>query len=161
MEKLRKKAQVRMFETVAVIAVFFVILAFGFVFYASIKGSSDRQELAEAKNAKAIKIANIAQTLPELQCSRVQPIENCLDKLKMDSFAQYISGAQVKSRYYDLLKDSTIRVEQIYPREPAYSKVIYDRPKNSGKQSVWMPIAILDPVEGRTSFGILVVDVYE
>ncbi|MBI2142004.1 hypothetical protein HYU15_00765 [Candidatus Woesearchaeota archaeon] len=157
----QRKAQARMLETVAVIIVFFVLLTFGFVFYARMQQGAISDEARELRETKALKTAKTALSLPELQCSKTQAIENCLDKLKIEAFRDYASDTAIRNRhYYDLFKESTIAIEQVYPEQTR--EEIYSRPRpGRTKQSIWLPVTMLDPVKDTTSFGILVVDVYE
>ncbi len=157
-----------MLETVAVIIVFFVLLTFGFVFYAKMQEGAISDEARELRETKALKTAKTALALPELQCSKTQAIENCFDKLKIAAFKDYAKGTAIGNRYYyDMFRESTISIEQVYPEQTQEEKnvevpIIYSRPKPGGtKQSIWLPVTILDPVKDTAGFGILVVDVYE
>ncbi|MBI4438776.1 hypothetical protein HY640_02500 [Candidatus Woesearchaeota archaeon] len=162
MRPLKRKAQTRMLETIAVIIAFFVLVAFGFIVYTNIQKSSMKTKAAELREERAARIAKAAMSLPELQCSRTQTVENCFDKLKIQAFRNYLSGnpRAANTQYYDILKDSTIKIEQVYPVSTD-TQTIYERPKGSSKQSIWMPIALYDPARDSTSFGILTVDVYD
>ena len=115
----KKKAQTRMLETVAVVIVFLMLLAFGFVFYANIIKGNLNEKLAEAKETRALKIAKTALNMPELQCSKTQPIQNCFDRLKIKSFKSIapIESADANTYYYDIFKDSTITIKEIYPQQ--------------------------------------------
>ncbi|MBI3033550.1 hypothetical protein HYY72_00125 [Candidatus Woesearchaeota archaeon] len=160
----KKQAQTRMIETAAVVIVFLMLLAFGFVFYANILRGNLNEKLADAKETRALKIAKTALNMPELQCSKTQPIQNCFDKLKIQGFQAIIQrdSNDANTYYYDLLKDSKITIRQIYPIQVSqYSQTIYEMGTEQSKQSIWMPIAIYDPLKDTASFGILTVDVYE
>jgi hypothetical protein len=156
---MKKKAQSKMFETIGVILVFFVLLAIGFIFFGSLLTGSAKQKIIEDREIRAVKIAKTAVTLPELSCSRTQTIENCFDKDKIAAFSE-VSSTRKNLYYFDILKNSVITAEQIYPSSTE-KIVIYRNPKGTSLQSIWMPIAIYNPDTDTSTFGLLKVDVYE
>jgi len=161
MVKLKtRKAQVKMFETIAVIIVFFFLLAVGFVFYANMQRSSIESKLKEEQDTRAMKIAKTAINLPELQCNGKT---YCFDVLKIDAFETYSNAdQQTRTAYFDMFRNSVIKIKQVYPPVPPDQYIsIYSRPKGNSKQSIRIPVTISQPVAGTTTFGILVVDVYE
>ncbi len=150
-----KKAQTRMLETIAVIFAFFLLAAFGFVFYANMQADSDKIKLEAEKDTMMLKIAKLAISLPELQCNNRM---YCMDEINMKTF--FDTRPATKSEYYDLFKNSVITVEKVYPT-PESPVTIYSKQKGSSKKTMWLPISLYDPVKDSTSFGILRVDLYE
>lgn len=126
--KLRKKAQIRMTETIAVMFIFFVLILFGIIFYAKYSEVAYQEKQAELLGKKAVEITSKTIFLPELICSRgsAEPELYCLDMLKLkqvpktfkDNFADY---------YFDLFPNTKITVEEIYPGNSSW--VLYDKPK--------------------------------
>ncbi|MBI3052101.1 hypothetical protein HYY74_06650 [Candidatus Woesearchaeota archaeon] len=111
-----KKAQVKMFESVAVLIVFFVLLAFGIIIYAYFQKDASRVKFEEQQQQRAMRIARSAISLPELQCSKREPSEHCVDTERMAAFRDYYAtGDAARNRYYDLLGDSRVSVAEIYP----------------------------------------------
>ncbi len=155
-----KKAQTKMFETITVIIVFFILMAFGFVIYANMQKGALSIQMEEAKNAKALRIAKTVLSMPELQCNSKT---YCFDSLKIMAFN---SNSATKSYYFDLLKYSSITIKRIYPlsdNPDENNMEIYDKtnPSMSSKQSIWIPVALNEPLHGKTSFAMLKVDIYE
>ncbi|MBI2133204.1 hypothetical protein HYU11_00830 [Candidatus Woesearchaeota archaeon] len=150
----QKKAQTRMLETIAVILIFFMLVAFGFVFYANMQKSNTETKYMEEKNAKAIKIAKSALNLPELQCNGKT---YCFDESKITAFS---SGSVPKNQYFEVFRYSEITLEKIYPSKGKVQVYSRKNPATTSKQSIWVPVALNDPLTG-TSFAILTVDAYE
>lgn len=157
-----KKSQARMFETIAVIVVFFMMLAVGFIFYTKLQRSSIQEKIRTDSDTRAMKIARTAINMPELQCNGKT---YCIDTLQIEAFKDALKDPKAKSDYYDTLKSSKITVKKIYPPSSGSQPItIYNREKQdptASKQSIWMPIALFDPVGGKTHFAILTVDVYD
>jgi len=163
-----KKAQIQMGETIAVLFIFFIMIAFGLIFYARIQTGSFEKQKEENAMLKAIEVTQRATFLPELVCSSDNvPIHNCIDAQKLNAF-HYIIGTndRYKIHYYDLLSFSNITVTQIYPPPPLTSghKKIYLNEKNwTKKVNTKIPVTIYDstqPLDSQFSFGVINVDVY-
>src|SRR3989344_5805663 len=102
----KKKSQIHMLETIAVLAIFFILVVLGFVFYVKMFKSGSEGEKEETMQLTAIKIAQRASALPELQCSENNIARaNCLDLLKIESTKEKIMENEIY--YYDLLSFST------------------------------------------------------
>ncbi len=155
-----KKAQTKMLETITVIIVFFILIAFGFVFYANMQKNALTNQIQEIKNAKALKTAKIALSLPELQCNGKT---YCFDSTKIKAFSESV---QARNNYFDLFRYSTITINRIYPlsQNPAENIVVVYNNRNptmASKQQMWIPVALYEPLYGKTNFAVLTVDVYE
>jgi hypothetical protein len=153
-----KKAQVKMFETIAVVIVFFFFLIFGLVYYNSTQTKQIAAMADEDKQLRSIEIMKVATYLPELQCSTDNVLTpNCLDLTKLQSFGD-ISAAN-KVYYSNLFSYGKIYVEQIYPTDETWT--IYLNPKAGSKSSIpnFIPILIYDPVSLRYRAAILVAEV--
>ena len=145
-----------MLETIAVIFAFFMLAAFGFVFYANMQTSSDKVKFEAEKDTMMLKIAKQAVSLPELQCNNRM---YCIDEINIEAFKYYLH--ENSETYYDLFKDSEIKVKKVYPPTTDPEITIYSRQKGSSKKTIWMPISLYNSSSDRTSFGILRVDLYE
>ena len=161
-----KKAQIKMFETIAVLLIFFVLIGFGLIFYGKIQGQGFQERQEENFELKAIQTAQVVSFLPELQCSSNNIIvDDCFDILKVEALSEIISNPQnqkLKNEYYyDLFGFSSITIEQVYPL-PVASWLIYEKTieKTKAKSSIKIPISLYDPDSRAYNFGILTVDVY-
>ena len=81
---INKKAQVKMFETIAVLVVFFMIILFGFMFYTRVQQTTFEAETEEQIILRAIDLSQNIFFLPEIQCIGEHKID-CIDILKLDA----------------------------------------------------------------------------
>lgn len=166
---MRRKSQIRMGESIAVMFVFFLLLVAGFIFYSKIERRNIIIEKEEADELKAIEIAQIVSFLPETQCIKENvQVYNCLDILKLEALKGVIEENRLY--YYDLLQNSNITVKQIYP-DSTSSWIIYNNSRNWTKKiSTQIPVSLFnatgDPTAGDTgidpyyAFGVMYVDVF-
>lgn len=146
-------------ETIAVLFIFFILIAFGFIFYANaLKGSISvtKQEHAELK---AIELASRVSSLPELQCSESKVLEeNCVDWLKLEKAASLLRTNRIF--YFDILGYSNITIEEIFPGDKTYT-VYANVPKDySNKLPSYVPLLLKKPIENGHGFGIMTVVLY-
>lgn len=159
MKKL-KRAQIQMGESIAIMFIFFILVIFGFVFYANIVKTSTKLDIEENIQLKAISIAQKASFLPELQCSEENVrIENCIDILKLGAASYLLEENNIY--YYDIFESSKIWVEEVFPESgktwPLYNNTLTDY---RNKISTFIPMSLLNVTSKKFNFGILVVEVY-
>ena len=65
-----KRAQIQIGETVAVLAVFFILIVIAFLFYARVIKSNANTEADEAFQLTSVAISQRVMFLPEIQCSK-------------------------------------------------------------------------------------------
>ncbi|HLC60948.1 MAG TPA: hypothetical protein VJJ52_05980 [Candidatus Nanoarchaeia archaeon] len=152
-----RKAQIQIFETIAVLVVFFMLLGIGFIFYTKVISSNIESDTAEISQSKSISIAQRVMFLPEIQCSEDSvPKENCIDTLKLDSAISVINKPENSLYYYDLFEFSDISIKEIYPSSGAaiqlYSKFTTDY-KNKFQTNI--PVALYDPKTKINKFGLI------
>jgi len=155
------KAQVKMTETIGVMFVFFLLVIFGFVFYARIQASNYQNTLIEENEKRAVEVSQRASTLPELQCSSNNIItDSCLDILKIESMSNMFKSSQdLQISYYDSFESSRLIVKQIYPSKQEW--LIYERTtNNTGFFFTPIPVSLYDPINNRHNLGILEVTYY-
>ena len=155
----RKKSQINMLETIVVLAVFFILVVFVFIFYLKVSETNVEIEKEENAQSNAIKIAQKASFLPELQCSQEHGvIDNCIDLLKLNAASEIIQENEVY--YYDRLLFSRITINEIYPGTNDW--MLYDRPLEdfSNKIVTNIPISLFDPIDDKNSFGVMTVELF-
>ncbi len=151
-----------MFETIAVLLIFFVLIGFGLIFYGRIWGATIQDTEGENFELKAIQTAQLVSFLPELQCSSNN--DDCFDILKVEALSKIINNIQNKNLkneyYYDIFGFSSITIEQAYPSVVSWS--IYNKTTEGtkAKSSINIPVSLYDPNLRKYNFGILTVDVY-
>ncbi len=159
-----KKAQIRMFETIAVLFIFILLIGFGLVFYSRMhsQGMFDRRE--ERYEKHAIEVAQAAVSLPELKCSSYNTVvSDCIDYLKAEAFIEAVSqNPGLKNEYYfDLFGYSRIEFREIFPGGSVF--VIYDFvPEDIVSRSTFnTPMSLYYPSRRTYSLGMFTVEVYE
>jgi len=163
------KAQIKMFETISVLVVFFFILIFGLVYYNNTQKKEIQQIIDENSQLRAMETMKIVNNLPELQCS-LENIQttNCFELLKLQNLREVISKNMLY--YTNLFSYSNITVRQIYPKlaDPASGRweIYTNAPKTASSrkglslQKQFIPILIYDSVKRRYYAGLLTVEVY-
>ena len=155
---MAKKSQIQMAETIAVLFVFFILLAIGFIFYGRITAGNLQSQKDEFAQLNSVSIAQRAMFLPELQCSEdiVEEITGCFDLLKINSSQDIMR--QNSRHYYDLFEFSNITIHQIYPNNREW--VVYER-RIEGFESKFVtniPVSLYDPITRRYGFGVIAVE---
>lgn len=153
-----KKSQVQIFETIAVLVIFFLLIGIGFIFYGRIMQSNLAQEQDEISQLRAIAIAQRAMFLPEIQCSDENVIkDSCLDIAKLTAAEEIMLSNQ--DYYYDFFEFSNITASEVYPSVKTYT--IYERKTDfRQKSSANIPIILYNPATRQNSFGILKIETY-
>ncbi len=158
-----KKAQIKMFETIGVLIVFFFILIAGAVFYFNIQKSSMQKELFKQVQLRSLKSAQRAVFLPELDCSFVSvQRENCFDKIKLIALQDVLNeDALLKEVYFTSFGYMNLSVTEIYPNND-FSTIIYERPPEEYRSALKsrLPVLLYDPVSRDYSFGMMEVTTY-
>lgn len=150
-----KKSQIGISETIAILFIFFILVAFGFIFYMRIYSSSMRTQYEKSTDLMAIEVTQKASFLPELQCSKKNIVsDNCIDLFKLESADAIISENQID--YYDLFFGSEIVVEEIYPDKKQWT--IYNNTLND-TSSIFTPVPILlyNTTSNDYYFGVLTI----
>ena len=156
------KAQIKMFETIAVLIVFFFLLFTGSIFYFAAQKSALQKEKTAASEQYAFQIVLKALYMPELDCSfLVTQKDNCIDKIKLKKLAQLITtNEKAQTDYYGEFGYSTITVNEIYPEQT--TQTIYNNTPTEyiGKIASQNPILLYDAWQNEYAFGTIEVNVY-
>lgn len=155
----KRKSQIQMMETIAVLIVFFILIILGFVFYSNMFKKNIGYDKEEIMQLNAIKVAQRASFLPELQCSFGNIIvDNCVNRLNLKALSKVINRNAVY--YFDRFSFSKITVKEVYPGNGEW--VLYDKPLDSysSKSVLDIPISLFDTAENKNSFGVMHVEVF-
>lgn len=157
------KAQIKMFETIGVLVVFFFLLVVGTSVYFGAQNSALKKEKAQVSEQLAFNTFLKALYLPELDCSfLVTQKDNCIDIIKLAKFAELLKkDSTAHTDYFGVFGDANITVSQVYPPGPTI--VLYENkpeaePGFTGKSQ--SPILLFDPWKDEYSFGVVEVTVY-
>ena len=164
-----KKAQLKMFENVGVLVVFFFLLGIAVVFYFNHQSQAFAIEQKKLLELRSLQLAQQVQNLPELDCHYGSVrIDGCIDKIKLNIFKDIILNN--KEKYYDLFGNSNITIKEIYPQQK--EDTLYEEiPLNKFVSRVYkIPLLLFDSTDqnahckgqlGRCSLAILDVTYYE
>ena len=156
-----RKSQIQMFETMAVLIVFFVLLGIGFIFYTKVVKSNIESGTEEISQSKSVAIAQRVMFLPEVQCSEDNVArENCIDTKKLDAAISIINNPANQLYYYDLFEFSEIKIDEIYPGSQHWD--LYSRTASDYKNKFQtrVPVTLFDPVTKTSKFGIIGIITY-
>lgn len=159
LKMIGKKSQIQIGETIAVLFVFFILIAIGFVFYVSIVKSNVESEGEELSQLASIQVVQKVTSMPELQCSKdvVKEELDCIDMLKLRAAQSVIS--ENKAYYFDLFGFGEINVKEIYPNPDSLILNIYSNNIQDYKDKFVtnFPVSLYDPIEKTNKFGILTI----
>jgi len=159
---MNPRGQVKMFETIAVLIVFFFLLFTGSIFYFGAQKSSLQKEKTAASEKYAFQIVQKSLYMPELDCSfLVTQKDNCIDKIKLTKLGQLITtNEKAQEDYYNEFGYATITVNEIYPGQT--TQTIYNNTPTeySGKLASQNPILLYDALQNEYAFGTIEVNVY-
>ena len=155
-----RKSQIHTLETIIVLAIFFILVIFVFVYYSKITESNIEIKEVENLQLNAIRIAEKVLFLPEIQCSQDNVVvDNCVDLLNVAAALDVITSNEI--HYFDMFSFSRISIEEIYPDTEEIA-ILYDRSLESysSKEVINLPILLFDSLNDENSFGVIVVEVF-
>lgn len=113
-------------ETIAVLFIFFILVAFGIIFYYRYQQGALIEEQQELRAARAMDTTLKVLFLPELMCTKgtFEYEDNCIDlpKLRALQTAEYFKNNE--PYYYQLFSTSKITIHTLYPNPS--SIVLYE-----------------------------------
>ncbi len=141
-----KKAQLHITETIAVLFIFFILVAFGLIFYARYQQTAAQEKQEQLLASRAMDTTIKALFLPELMCTKgeAEHEDNCVDLIKLNSATPSSSPPlsspppeptpKTKSHfqdnsdyYFQLFSYSNITFIQVYPTAQQWQ--IYNKQK--------------------------------
>ncbi|MCF7861068.1 hypothetical protein K9M79_02395 [Candidatus Woesearchaeota archaeon] len=161
--KDQRKAQIGMFETIATLLVFFILLVFGLIFYSHYAEQNAEDARSVQEDLASIALVQKVSHLPELKCTKGDiSIENCLDLLKLQAFEDVVD--ERFSYYFNIFSYSYIEAREIYPNNRTF--VLYKNLINSTVRDhvpvdnveglvVDVPVSLFDPILKQYSMGYL------
>ncbi len=157
------RAQIKMTETIAVLIIFFFLLVFAISFFSGEEKRSTEKKISEFQELDAVKIAQIASFMPELQCSK-SANKNCVDLYKARAFSSF--KEKNKEYYYDFFKNAKIVLEY-YPivSESLTHKnlTLYENYPNYTNYDISpfkVPVSVINVSKNTNYFGVLTIEKY-
>lgn len=153
----------QMGETIAVLVVFFFLLVIGMVFYVNIATTKVEESKYKNTELEAVNVMKRALSLPELQCSHNNIVdEACVDRYKLAAADGVVEANE--AAYFDLFGTSTISIIQVYPAPEAGEEpvTLYDYPLTSysSRLNTSTPISIYHPLTRTYAFGLMEIVTY-
>ena len=154
------KAQIKMFETVGVLVVFFFLLVVGAVFYFNVQESAMEKELKKQVLLRSLQAAQRATFLPELDCSFLSVTkENCFDLRKLEVFPDLVEERE--QDYFRMFGYANITVKKVFPEsDDFYLMYIKTLDEYSDATKSLIPVLLYDPVLRTYDFGVIEVTTY-
>ena len=157
-----KNAPIQMFETIAVLIVFFFLLVIGATFYFNMQKSVLGKELQKHSQLQSLQAMQKALFLPELDCSfaSVQK-DNCFDILKIMKFSEFLKDKAVLADYFETFGFSRITITQIYPKESLILVLYSNLPADyKSKLVTQSPVLLYNATAQSYYFGVIEVETY-
>jgi hypothetical protein len=157
-----KKSQIQMMETIMVLIIFFIIVVLGLMFYFRILNENNLEAQEKLKEHSSIEVAQLASTLPELQC--FEDKSNCIDILKLEAYSELLTVEDFASYYFDYFGYSNITVQQIFPFGVEKEWQLYlNKPDNFNKSrlTTFFPIVLYNASADVNYFGFINIEVYK
>ena len=164
------RAQIKMFETIGVLVVFFFLLVTGIALYFGFQKGSIEEARVEAAELSGFQTALRVLYLPELDCSFLGAHkENCIDKLKLDSFRGLLQDDDVRVDFFGGFGFSNITVRQAWPcpNQLCSGVVLYENvpmkdgvPSYSHVSATLSPVLLFDAWRNEYDFGVVEVKSY-
>lgn len=115
---MTKKAQAQMMETIVVLFIFFILLAFSAVFYVRYQKIAAQEQEGEVLVARALDTTLLVLFMPELTCTKgeAEVEDNCFDVMKLNHLYDLVNTHEKNKQYYfHQFSFANIYVDQIYP----------------------------------------------
>lgn len=150
-------------EMVIVMIIFFILLAFGILFYTQFAHSRHQTTVSAVERANLAEAAKLVSSLPEIHCSYAGDEDlTCIDWQRAQLFADSITEQtdnDERPRYQDLFRDFRLTLVCVYPPPstpdgPACERlriaertVLFDYtdPEFENEQPMYVPVYIYNP----------------
>lgn len=163
---MRRKAQIHMGESIAVIIIIIVLITFGFVFYGKVKSSSIGEQKVLFEELDAVKLSQVVYALPEIQCSFAGGADyGCVDLLKFISLSNIINEShyghdQTNYFYYrEIFGKARISIDRMNAAGFTDNLELYVGNNTwTSKSTIYMPIVLYNPIDDSNDFGVLTIE---
>jgi hypothetical protein len=159
--KTKRKAQIKMFETIAVLVVFFFLLVFGVSFYFVLQRSSLNRQIERNSQITSVEFTQKISDLPELDCALAGiEIDNCIDRIKLEKLMEALQDDMLALYYFNIFGYSRISLRTVYPE--ITETELYAREPESFASAYrnQIPLLIYDTLENDYAFSVLEVTTY-
>ena len=156
-----RKAQIKMFETIAVLVIFFFLIVFGVSFYFVMQRSSYNRQVERNAQLVSVQLAQKISDIPELDCALAGiQIDNCVDKIKLEMFNEKLKEGLSRVNYFRVLGYSKIAINEVYPTDKVHELYENEPQDYIGAYKNWLPVLLYDAVENTFSFAVMEITTY-
>ncbi len=158
----RRKSQIKMGETIAIMFVFFILLVVGAVFYMNLQRTTVTRDIAEAYDLRAVELAQTISFLPEAQCTESNVVKaSCFDIYKLIGLSKVAATPQGRDLYSNEFGNTKILLVKVYPVGGEWT--LYSNPKANFTNApvTHIPIALYNTTSDKYYFGVLEVTTYQ
>ncbi len=150
-----------MFETIAVLVVFFFLIVFGVSFYFVMQRSSYNRQVDRNAQLVSVQLSQKISDIPELDCALAGiQIDNCVDKIKLEMFNDKLKEGLSRVEYFRVLGYSKISINEIYPSVQSYELYTNEPGEFIGAYKNWLPVLLYDAVENSFAFAVMEITTY-
>ena len=153
------RGQLKVFETIAVLMVFLMLVGVGMSVYFAIQRAEIQDDIQRLQDLRVIQTVKRATFLPELDCVVAgAQTELCFDAIKLDELSGVLATPSAATAYLPVFGYSTLNVTQVYPSRRSW--VVYDRQRSGDVRRFQSPVLVYDPVRFSYGFGVVEVTSY-
>lgn len=156
---MRKKAQIKMTETISILVIFFILLLFGLVFYAQFQKSALLKQKQQSIEKQAISLSLRVNYLQELRCEETVKTGTCIDLQKIKALKKIINTEQDNGFYSNLFASADIYFEDLI-NNINYNIYNSSFANFTKRTRVRTPVLLRDVIADKDYFGVLYVDLY-
>ncbi len=151
------KGDIKMFETSAVLIVFFFLLTISVAFYYNMSYSNQQKELGEIRRINTFQTAVKTFFMPEFDCSFGGiKLSNCYDEIKVRKFADlFDSNDFFRSVYVQVFGTSVIKVSEVYPVSKEILVYNFTPASFNNKITSFTPVLLYNPNNNGSCFGLI------
>lgn len=160
---MRRKAQIRMTETIGIIIIFFVLIVFGLIFYSNYQKTALIKQRNQILEKDAIGLSLEITYLQELSCEQTEQIGTCIDLYKLKALTEI---SQDNSFYSNLFGSADIYIHDIINNKTyeLYNSRLTNFTKRTRVRTpiLLRNVTVLTGVVTTTRdyFGVLYIDAY-
>ena len=147
-----------MLEMVVVLAIFFMLLGFGAVFYVNYSQGQNKQTLSDIEQADFAEVQKLVSSLPEIHCSFAGDEDlSCIDTLRAQTFGDLAFGEE-RLHYSELFHGYRADVSCVYNCPDAVTRTLFDY-TGTGDNSIEyvVPVFLYEPINATTGYGLLTI----
>ncbi len=163
---MNRKSQIKMGESIIILFIFFILVVFGLVFYASISKYTSGQAAVEAEEMNVENIQKEIRFLSEIQCT-----ESGNTRFDCYDIGKIIATQEAIQEHYDyyaqnVFLQTNISFVEVFPNNDEW--ILYelifteDNMMNvKGGSAFQIPVTLFDPIEDTYNFGYVSIMVYK